>query len=215
MKTLRILPLFALLLLAGTLHAQISLGVDSSGNPQPMKVDSNGNMIDSVGASAFPTFTASVTGLSPTSALNVMAIEAGTTKRLIIRKLTIFPGVSTANGFATLTLQRNTVAATAGGTAITAAILQHNPADTAFSGIARTSPTVVGVTTVATSTIIQIASPVSTTTTPAQPIQIDFTNGGTQEGFIVPAGVTNGLMFTHSGVGGAANFGISVDFTEG
>lgn len=161
-----------------------------------------------------PVQTITVTGQAFTTSTNVLVIESGPSRQVIIKRITIWPGTATANGWPTLTLDRNTAAASAAGTAATSAAMQHSPGNT-FSGVVRTgSFTVVGITSTATSNVFEIPTPASSTTTLTAPMIIDLTNGGTQDGFIVPSGTTNGVMFVHSGIAGGANFGMSVDFSE-
>jgi hypothetical protein len=218
MKTLfrTLFAAFGLMFLADAAHAQVNLLIrKTDSTTQPFYGDANGNSLDSVGASAVPTNTITVLGLTPTSAANLLVIESGPTKTTIIRHMTIWPGISTANGYVTLTINRNTVAATAAGTAATGTAMQHDQGDAVFSGIVRSGAfTVVGVTVTATNITFEIPSSVTTTTTPPMPMQFDFTNGGTQKGIVIPVGILNGIMISHPGVAGAADFGISVDFTE-
>lgn len=163
-----------------------------------------------------PTYTVSVTGVAATAATNVMVIESGAAKTIRIKRLIYSPGTATATGFATLTVNRNTVAATAAGTAVSGASLQRDASDAAFSGVARTGAfTVVGVTTTASQIVLTIPTPIATgLITPVSPIIYDFTNNGTEKGFAIPVGTTNGAMFTHSGLTGQANFALQVEYTE-
>jgi hypothetical protein len=162
-----------------------------------------------------PTYMVTTPGLAPTASTNISVIESGSAKVTTIKRLIIQPGFATANGIATLTLNRNTVAATASGTQPTAATLQRNTNDAAFSGIVRTGAfTVSGVTTTASQVVIPIPTPISTTTSVQPNIIVDLTNGGTEKGFEIPVGVTNGAMFTHSGLSGATGFSLSVEWTE-
>lgn len=167
-----------------------------------------------VGLNRTPTYTVSSNGLTPTAATNLMVIESGATKTVRLKKLTIQPGFATTSGFATLTVSRNTVAASAAGTQVSGATMQRVTTDAAFGGIARVGAfTVAGVTTTDSSYIITLATPASTLA-PATPIVIDFTTGGNMEPFAIPVGTTNGLMLKHSGLAGATGFGITAEFTE-
>lgn len=162
-----------------------------------------------------PTYKIALTNLTPTASTNLLVIESGAARVTTIKRLVIQTGTATANGWPTLTLNRNTVAATAAGTTPTAATLQRNANDPAFSGVVRTGAfTVVGVTTTASQDIIPLPTPISTTTGGLTNIIYDLTNGGDIKGFEVPVGVLNGVMFTHSGVAGAANFSLTVEWTE-
>ena len=158
-------------------------------------------------------YTAAVTGVAPTTSTNVMVIESGSAKTVRLKRIFIQPGTATAAGIATLTLQRNTVAASASGTAQTPSA--HDTTDSAFTGLCRTGAfTLAGVTTTSTTIVFTVPTPISTAANPAIPLEIDFTDHGNQKGIQIPVGVTNGLMFTHSGLSGAAGFGLTVDFTE-
>ena len=193
--------------------ATVVTGVSQrDGKPIALAIKANGLLPD---VSKTPTYTVSSNGLTPTSATNVLVIESGAVKTVRLKRLTIQPGYATASGIATLAIKRNTVAATAAGTAVSGATMQRVTTDAAFSGIARIGAfTVVGVTSTATTFEIPIPTPISTATNYGQPIVIDFTGNGNFEPFTIPVGVLNGLMFTHSGLSGAAGFGITAEFTE-
>lgn len=161
-----------------------------------------------------PTYAVSSTGLTHTGSTNLVVIESGASKVTTIKRMVVCGGTATAATIGTITVNRNTVAASAAGTTPVAATLQRVTTDPAFTGVVRTGAfTVVGVTTTATSIVL----PVITGTVTAIPgvLVYDFTNGGTEEGLTIPVGVTNGVMFTHSGGGtGAANESITVEWTE-
>lgn len=160
-----------------------------------------------------PTYSFSLNALTPTASTNLCVIESSASKVTTLKRLIINPGTATANGWATLTLTRNTVAASAAGTAVTPS--PRESSDAAFAGIVRSGAfTLTGVTSTATQIAIPIPTPISTTTTPAVPFVVDFTNGGTIKGVTIPMATTNGLMLVHSGLAGAANFGITAEFTE-
>jgi hypothetical protein len=160
-----------------------------------------------------PTYTVAASGLTPTAALNVAVVESGAARVTVIKRLWITPGTATAAGTATLTLNRNTVAATAAGTTVVPTL--RDTTDSAFSGISRTNGyTVTGVTVTATQDSWTIPTPISTATNPAAPIEIDLTNKGTEKGIVIPVGTTTGASFIHSGLAGAAGFGLKVEFTE-
>ena len=162
-----------------------------------------------------PTYMVTTPGLTPTASTNISVIESSAVKVTTIKRLIIQPGFATANGIATLTLNRNTVAASASGTNPAATTLQRNANDPAFGGVVRTGAfTVVGVTTTASQVVIPIPTPISTTTSVQPNIIVDLTNGGTEKGFEIPVGTTNGAMFTHSGLAGATGFSLSVEWTE-
>lgn len=181
------------------------------GKPIALAIKPNGLLPD---VSKTPTYTVSSNGLTPTASLNVLAIESGAVKTVRLKKLIVQPGYATAAGIATLTIKRNTVAATAAGTAVSGATMQRVATDAAFSGIVRKGAfTVVGVTSSSTTYEFPIPTPISTATNFADPIVIDFTDGDL-EPFTIPVGVLNGLMITHSGLAGAAGFGILAEFTE-
>lgn len=194
--------------------ADFATGVTPGDVPTVMSVTATGQL-NVNGESISPTYTVSSNGLTPTAATNVMVIESGATKSVRLKRLIIQPGTATAAGIATLTVSRNTVAATAAGTAVSGATMKRVTTEANFSGIARVGAfTVVGVTSTDTTFAIPIPTPISSATNPSQPIVIDFTAGGNLQGFKIPVGATNGLMFKHSGLSGAANFGILAEFTE-
>ena len=154
---------------------------------------------------------ATATGVTATAATNVMVIESAATKSVRVRRLRIQPGTATAAGTGTLTIYRNTVAASAAGTLITNSAIARDPGQV-FGGVVRTSGfTLTGVTSTATSQVIQFAVP----TTLGQPFDIDLTDGGSMAALLNQAGTFNGVMFQVSNLGtGAANFGLTADFTE-
>lgn len=162
-----------------------------------------------IGSSTKPTYSASVYGLTPTAALTAMVIESGASKLTRIKRIRVQPGTAGAAGIATLTINRHTGAASAAGTTLSAA--SRDQSDDAYSGIIKTgSPTFAGVTITPTNLVFDIP----TLTTPQQSIVFDLTNNGTEKGISIPIGVTNGISFTHSGLAGAAGFGMIVDMTE-
>jgi hypothetical protein len=136
----------------------------------------------------------------------VIAVEDfSTTLRCIVTATNpVGSANATSNGTATLTISRNSVAASAAGTAVTPTAMQRDKRALYHTGIVRRGAfTVVGVTTTATEHSI----PIPTLTTPQQPFIIDVD-------ITIPAGGLDGLMFTHSGLTGAADFGIAVEFEE-
>ena len=146
---------------------------------------------------------ASVTGLTPTAQTDIMVIESGAYLQSRIKRLIITPGIATAAGTPTLTLVRNSVAASAAGTAVTPVSMQKDKRALYHTGIVRTGAfTLVGVTSTATSIVI----PIPTLTSPTQPFVVDL---GDVE---IPAGGLDGIMFRHSG--GATQFGLTVEFEE-
>lgn len=178
-------------------------------------VDPLNNLQTTIGDTAIPTFAVSQAGLAITASTDVLVIEAGTTKTTMIKRIIVFPGFATASGVATLTISRNTVAASTAGTLVTSATAQRFTTDTAFSGIMRVGAfTHAGTTTVATQILIPLPTSASTTVGAAPPFIYDLTNEGSTEGMKIPPGVTNGVMFTHSGLAGGTGFYILVEFTE-
>jgi hypothetical protein len=212
---IRSLLCLGLVCIASVRAGTVISGFNAAGSVQDAKIDNNGNVLTSNAPSAIPTNTISVTGVAATTSTNLIVLESGPVKKLIITRAIIDPGTATADGNATITINRNTVAATAAGTLASGAAMQHDPGDAVFSGIVRSGAfTVSGVTVTATSIVITVVVPISTTATPIAPLIVDFTNNGQQKGLVVPVGVTNGIMFTYSGLAGQANLGLSVDFTE-
>lgn len=160
-----------------------------------------------------PTYAVGVAGAAPTASTNLIVVESAAAKQTVIKRLWITPGTATAAGTATLTLVRNTVAASAAGTAVAPAA--RDSADPAFAGLVRTGAfTLTGVTQTTTQDVWTIPTPISTATNPAAPIEIDLTNRGTMKGIVLPVGVTNGAMFVHSGLAGAAGFGLKLELSE-
>jgi hypothetical protein len=163
-----------------------------------------------------PTYTASVSG-SVTATTNVLAIISGSAKTVTIKRIVVNGGTATAATLGTLTFVRGSVAAPAGGTAVTAATLQHNPADAAFSGSVlqgiSSAITVVGLTAVNTATSIPVPVETSTLGIPGS-VVYDCTNGGSIEGYQIPVATTNSMLLSFTGTSGGANFSITVDFTE-
>jgi hypothetical protein len=155
-----------------------------------------------------------VAALAPTTATNLIVIEAGASKNLVVKRLIINTGTATASTMGLLTINRNSSVATAAGTVQSGAPTQRYPADPAFSGIIRTGAfTTTSVVSTASHATIALPTPISTGAF-MPPIVYDFTNGGTERGFIVPAGVTNGVMFSHSGIVGAGGYSMTVEFSE-
>lgn len=178
-------------------------------------VDPLNNLQTTIGDTAIPTFAASQANLSITASTDVLVIEAGAVKTTIIKRIIVFPGYATAAGVATLTVSRNTVAASAAGTLLTSATAQRFTTDAAFTGIMRVGAfTHAGTTTVATQILIPLPTSASTTVGAAPPFVYDLTNEGSTEGLKIPPGVLNGVMFTHSGLAGGTGFYILVEFTE-
>lgn len=170
---------------------------------------------DSIGDSNKRSYTASVYNLSPTAPLSAMVIASGATSITRLKRLIVYPGNATATTTAYLSVVRITGAAVTGGTQIAAAAMQKDPRDIDFSGTVKVGNfTVPGVVETLTQTIIPIPTPANTLS-PQAPFIFDFTNGGTEKGIAIPAGVTNGLLFAHGGAGaGASGFGMLLDWTE-
>lgn len=171
---------------------------------------------DNRASSRHPTYTASVSG-NVTATTNVLAIISGSAKTVTIKRVTVNGGDATAVALGTLTLIRGSVAAPAAGTVITAATMQHNPADAAFSGSVlqgiASAITTVGLTSVSTSTVL--LAPTDTTVLGLPPtFTYDLTNDGQCEGYQIPVAATNSMLFSFNGQTGGTNFAMTVDFTE-
>jgi hypothetical protein len=163
-----------------------------------------------------PTYTGGVNG-AVTSTTNVLAIISGASKTTTVKKLIVNGGTATAATVSMLNLIRGTVAAPAAGTAITAATLQHNTTDAAFTGSVLQGISSAITTSGMTSTATAINIPVSVETTTigsSTTVTYDFTNGGELEGVVIPTGATNSLLFSWPGTAGGANFSILVSFIE-
>ena len=161
---------------------------------------------------AHPTYHYTQSGLAPTSLTNIMAIESGASRTTRIVRLVIYPGNATAAGVAYLSLLRET---TAGSTnAVTASnIYNRNPNDPLFSGIIRSNGLTPGTNT-ANGFFFPIPTPASSATSPASPIVIDLSNDNNAQGLVIPQGTNNGIVFTHSGLAGAAGFSLTAVWTE-
>ena len=163
-----------------------------------------------------PSYAASVSG-AVTATTNVLAITSGSAKTTTIKRLVVNAGVATAAALGTLNIIRGTVAAPAGGTAVTAATMQRSAADAAFSGTVlqgiSSAITTSGLTATASAVNIPVPVPTSTLGYPAS-LVYDFTNGGTEEGFQIPVGTTNSALFSFTGTAGGTGFSLLVDFTE-
>ena len=158
------------------------------------------------------TYTYTQTGLTPTTSTNIVAIEAGASKATKITRLIINPGTATANGWATLTLNRETAAGTTNSVTVSSTF-NLDPGDANFSGVVRSSGLTNGTMAAQTFQII-VPTPISTTTSPAAPIVVDLENSPHLKPIVIPAGTANGAVFVHSGLSGAANFGLTVEWTE-
>jgi len=159
----------------------------------------------------YPTFAASVSSLTPTASTNVMVIEAGSALTTRLRRIVVTPGNGTNAGYPTLTLSRNSVAATTGGT--TGTIPATDLSQGSFSGVVRTGGfSTSGVTTAATAYVFPLPTPAVGNV--GAPFEFDFTNNGMNAGLAIPAGTTNGVMFTHSGLTGAQYFGLLAEWAE-
>lgn len=167
---------------------------------------------DGIQNSAKPSYNYAQTGLTPTASTNLLAIESGASKVTRLKRLIIQPGTATAAGIATLTINRETTAGSTNAVTIDNTF-NRDTSDANYSGIVRSSGLAAG-TNAATKWVIPIPTPINTTANPAAPIIVDFTNGGTQKGFMIPVGTANGLLFVHSGLAGAAGFGIEAEWTE-
>lgn len=168
-----------------------------------------------------PTYAISVNDLQPTGVSNVLQLESGASKSTIIKQLIINPGVATAAGYANLTIAKVTGAGTGMsiGTPSFSPIplsgLNRQDTDPLYSGTVRISGfNWSGSLSSATGIKIPLPTSITTATNPAATIVYDLTNGGTQKGLVIPVGTANGVLFQHSGLGGAASFGLTVEFTE-
>jgi hypothetical protein len=163
-----------------------------------------------------PSYTASVSG-SVTATTNVIAIISGASKTTILKRIIINGGTATAATAGQLNLIRGTVAAPAGGTAVTAATMQHDTTDAAYTGSVlqgiASAITTAGMT--STATAINIPAAVETTAIGYSPtVQYDLTNNGEFEGIAIPTGATNSMLLSWPGTAGGANFAVMVDFSE-
>lgn len=163
-----------------------------------------------IGNSKKSTFRWSQTGATPTSAgYAIAAIEAGATKTIRVRKLTIFnPGLVTAAQLTILGILRTTAASTGGATQ---SIFPSGVNDEAFSGIVRTGGPTVSLGAelwrgaVYTPTVVSVFTP----------LVIDFTNGGQTKGIEIPPGTAKGIaLVAQNGAAGGSFFAYSFDFTE-
>jgi hypothetical protein len=146
---------------------------------------------------------------APTVALQLAVIESGTVRRTRLRRVVITsPGLQTAAGLIVLQLLRTTTASSA-GTAVVPPPLDQQ--DTAFSGIARRSPTAGTEAAV----LYEFAIFVPAAVADFLPKVFDF---GGPSGILrdpsISIGAANGLALKHPGSAGAAGFRGYIEFTE-
>ncbi len=179
----------------------LAAGKDSAAAAQPLSVDSSGML-----ASNHATYVVSLTGIAPTSATELFVIEAPAGSDVRIRRI-IIPnvGAQTTGAFVSLQLLRTTTAGTGGAT--TPAPL--DPADSAYGGICRASPTPGTESTV----LYTIPVWVPNTAAAMAPIVIDFDGLRGAKPPTIAAGVTHGIALKHPGAAGAASFAVTVEFT--
>ena len=175
---------------------------------------STGGTVDAAGAAApgNPLKASYSQGDSPTpggaGAYNIFALEAGATKTVRLRRITIFnPGAKTTAGLTGLYLIRTTAASTAGTVQAPQA---HDSTDPAFSGVFRNqNPTV----TTGAWTMSLVGLWVPTAMGPASPIVFDFDNGRSKP-IVIQPGTANGICLQVSANPGWANVGMMTTWTE-
>jgi hypothetical protein len=167
------------------------------------------------GNSRKPTYTFTVS-LSPTATLYAASIASGASKTVTLKRVIIMGGAATSSGFGTMTLIRGTVTAPGGGASITASTMQHNPADPATTATVLSGTTTIttsGVTLTNTQTVIPFAIGSSSTSAGA-PTIYDFTDGGQCEGFQIPVGAANSVLFQVTGAAGSGGEVYMFQYTE-
>lgn len=158
------------------------------------------------------TYAVTVTAVAPTAAVELITIEAfaataSLTGAVRIQRIEILnPGAQTAAAMVLLQLLRTTSAGTGG--AVTPAVM--DPADIAYPGICRASPT--AGTEGAVLLTIPVWVPATANLGTFAPLIIDFSDAGLKRP-VIPAGVANGIALKHPGVAGAANFAARIWFT--
>lgn len=173
-------------------------------------VDEHGRLSVASACAVSPSYHYGQAGLAPIPESIVVAIEAGPAKSVEIKRLHIVSGTAAEASVVSLTVARLTSPGSSGAVTISPA-LNRNVGNPNFSGQVRASGATVG-----DSTATGLSFDVPTPATGSLPVvlSIDLTNGGTLEGFVIPAGQANGFMLIHPGIKGAAGFGIRLEWTE-
>jgi hypothetical protein len=158
-----------------------------------------------------------VAGQANTVASHAIAVEAGTAKRIFLKKIIVTqPGTATAAAVRTLLLERTTTAGTAGAVtaeaanATAAALSKLDAGDAAFTGTVRAKPTALGT---QGATIMTIPVFVPAAIAAFNPITIDLEQIFGKP-VIVSAGVTNGIALRDPGATGGTGFGAIFIFSE-
>jgi hypothetical protein len=194
---------------AGVIDCFVQDSAGAAGTPYKAVVLDNAGALTQ-GNSQKPTFTISTLTAAPIAANYVVAnFEAGATKTPRLRRIIVSnPGFGTAAAALTFEVIRTTAASSA-GTLVTPA--SHDPADAAFSGIARTNgATITAGAQVTTFTIFQPA----TASAAFSPVVFEF-YGQMSKAIAVAAGITNGLALRCiNGNAGASGFCASMEMTD-
>ncbi len=149
-----------------------------------------------------------LSGLAATAAKHLFAIEAGTTKTVRLRKITLInPGSQGSAGLRTLTLQRTTAAGST-GVVVPTPLLQGAGA---YSGICRSIP---GTNGTAGDTLAKFAIYVPNATAAFAPIVLADWTGIYANPPQISAGIANGIGLLDSGAASAADLCINVEFEE-
>jgi hypothetical protein len=184
----------------------VAAGVNPAGTTKALGVDVDGQLAGS-GQSLHATYVASVQGLAPTAAGELVVVEApiGTAVRLK-RLVIVNVGMQTTANLVNLQILRTTGASSA-GTLITPPPL--DPADPVFGGVVRSLPTIGTEATVLYNIPVWIPAALG----PMDPIIIDWDGLREVKAPVIPAGATvSGIALKHPGSAGAASFAAYLEF---
>lgn len=163
------------------------------------------------GQSDDATYCVSRAGVAPTTATELITIEAFAATASLsgavrIQRIEITQvGSQTTAGIVVLQLLRTTTAGTGG--VVTPTVM--DPADPAYPGICRANPTAGTESTVLLDIPIYVPAAIGAFV----PIVIDMATVDSIKTPVIPAGTANGIALKHPGAAGAANFGCRIWFT--
>lgn len=163
----------------------------------------------------YPAYTIVAQNVSvATSGDHVLALNAGSSNRVRIRRITIEQSApATAAGTVRLTIRRTTTAAPTGGTALTPA--PHDTGDAASGASARTLPTAKGTeSTILGTAYLTLRQAVSATGSPADDAPYVWQQLPNSKPLVIPAGTTNGLAIVVGTGAAGATVDVTVELVE-